>query len=442
MRRFLVVWLGQAISLLGSGLTAFALGVWVLKETGSVTRYALISLSTVLPGIAIAPWAGALVDRWDRRATIMVSDLASALTTLLIAGLIAADRLELWHLYLLLAIASVAAGFQAPAFTAATTMIVAKRHLGRAAGLTQLGQAGAQVAAPLLAGVALGLIRLPGILVADFLTFLLAVSCLTLIRIPSPRTAADPRAAPEGLNRQVADGWRFLRDHPGLLGLLVLFAYGNFTLGLVQVLITPLVLSFAPVSLLGVVLSVASSGLLVGGVAMSLWGGPRRRVRTILWITGSQGWLLLLAGLRPDPVLIAATAFLFLLGVPVVMGSAQALWQSKVPPPLQGRVFALRRMVAMSTLPLAYLAAGLLSDGLFEPLLADGGALASSVGQLIGVGPGRGIALLFMILGGALVWLAFLASRFRPLREVEWKVPDAIPDTSPDDPEKVTSAAR
>jgi len=171
-----------------------------------------------------------------------------------------------------------------------------------------------------------------------------------------------------------------------------------------------------------------SLGMLLGAALMSAWGGPERRVRAIVACVCIQGAACLLAGFQPNVVLIVTAAFMFLFTVPVINACTQTIWQRKVAPDVQGRVFAVRRMIARIATPLAYLLAGPLADDLFEPMLADGGALASTVGRVIGVGPGRGIAFLYVMLGvliiSATAW-TWLSPRFR---RIESELPDAVPD--------------
>ena len=429
MRTFLIIWIGQVVSRLGSGLTGFALAVWVYQRTGSVTQLALVSFSMTLPAVLMSPFAGTLVDRWDRRWAMILSDAGAGLGTLTIALLVWRGQTEIWLIYLALAVVGVFQSFQWPAFSASTTLLVRKQDLGRANGLTQLGLAAAQILAPVLGAALLATIRLAGVILIDFLTFVFALLTLFIVRVPRP----EPRAgeAPRGsLLREAAYGWRYLRQRPGLMGLLVLFAATNFTMGMLTVLITPLVLSFASPSVLGPVLSVAGSGMLVGGLAMSVWGGPKRRLRGIFIPLLLQGVALLIGGLRESAPLIAAAAFVFMLGFPILNACSQAIWQTKVAPEVQGRVFAIRQMVALSAIPLAQLVAGPLSDRVFRPLLATGGPLADTVGRLLGVGPGRGIALLFMALGVFNLLVLAKAWSAPHVRHVEDEVPDAEVSTA------------
>lgn len=424
-RTFLAIWAGQVVSALGTNLTGFALGVWVYQQTGSATKFALIALVTTLPGMLLAPVAGALVDRWDRRRAMILSDVGSGCATAALAALLWAGRLELWHIYLLLSVSSAFAALQWPAFTAATTLLVPREQLGRASGLTQTGNGIAEILAPALAGALVVSIGLHGVVLIDAATFVAAVATLLAVRVPRPAASAEGAAARGHLLREAVFGWTYIRRRPGLFALLVLLAVTNFSMGVMQVLVTPMVLAFASPAVLGRVLSAAGLGMLAGSVLMSIWGGPRRRVAGILGLLLVQGLSLVAGGIWPRAAAVTAAGFVFLFAMPLLLGTSQALWQSKVPPDLQGRVFAMRRLVAWSTLPLAFVVAGPLADRVFEPWLAPGGALAATAGRILGVGDGRGIGLLLVVMGTLVVLTVAVAARLPRLRRLEEELPDA-----------------
>jgi MFS family permease len=423
---FLLLWFGQLVSTLGSSLSGFGLGIWMYQQTDSVTRYALIGFFAAVPGLVMSPLVGPLVDRWDRRRALLLADGVSALCTLALALLAWSGNLRDYNIYILVGTAATFSSFHWPAMAAATTMLVPKKHLARAAGMTQIGGGISQIGAPVLAGALLGLIGLQGLFVIDLATFVFAVLTLVLIRIPPPPASSQAAVESQRFLSQVLFGWHYIRARKGLMALLFVLAATNFSTGLVMTLITPLVLSFASAEVLGRVASIASSGLLVGSLVMSIWGGPRRRVNGILSALLAQGIILVFGGLRPIAWLIATAGFCFLFTAPIVYSCSQAIWQAKVEPSLQGRVFAIRRFIAFSTTPLAPLAAGPLADWIFEPLLAPHGRLAGSVGLLIGVGQGRGIGLLLILLGVFASVTVVLSLRYRPLREVETTLPDAL----------------
>jgi len=430
-RTFLIIWAGQVVSLTGSGLTGFALGVWVYQRTGSATQFALIALFTALPGILFAPFAGALVDRWDRRWAMILSDAGAGLCTLVVAILLALNRLEVWHIYALMALSSTFSAFQWPAYSAATTMLVPQEQLGRASGLVQMGQAFAQIASPVLAGVLMGVIHIQGVIFIDFATFLVALTTLLSVRIPRPKVTAEGEEGRGSLLHEAAYGWHYIVARRGLLALLLFFAANNFVMGIVQVLFTPLVLSFTTAAVLGAILSAGGLGFLAGSLVMSAWGGPKVRMKGIYAFALMQGFVLFLAGFPPQALILGNAAFLFFFCLPIINGCSQAIWQVKTAADVQGRVFAVRRMIAWSTTPLAYLVAGPLADRIFEPLMAEGGALAGRLGPLIGVGPGRGIALIFLTLGVASLGIVTIAWLYRPMRRVEADLPDIVIEEEP-----------
>lgn len=425
-RTFMLIWFGQFVSLIGSGLTGFALGVWVYQRTGSTTKFALITLFATLPGILVSPLAGVLVDRWDRRLGMLLSDSVAALCTLLLVLLLVSGQLEIWHIYLATGVTSLFLALHWPAYSAAVTMLIPKTQWARANGLIQFSQATARIVSPMVAGGLVAVMNLHGVLLADLATFLFAVATLLLVRIPHPPPVVATQQDQPSLLQRVFAGWRYIAERPGLRQLLTLFAVNNFLTSLVVVLVTPLVLSFASPSVLGVVLGIAGSGMLAGSAALSAWGGPRHRVRGILILSTIQAALLVAGGLRQSSILIAVAAFGYFFAASIMSGASQSLWQSKVDPAVQGRVFAMRSMIAWSAIPLAALTAGPLADEVFEPLLAAGGPLAASVGRIIGVGPGRGIGLLFITAGVITLLTTTIAWLQRRLRHVEDELPDVI----------------
>lgn len=427
MQVFTLIWLGQIVSLIGSELTGFALAVWVYQQTGAATKLGLISFFTTMPGLAISPLAGALVDRWDRRWLMIGSDSVAAFNTVILALLLFAGRLEIWHIYLATMATSLIGAFQLPAHGATIPLLVPKQQLGRANGMIQVGGATAQIITPLLAGGLVETVQVQGVMLIDFATFLFAVFTLLMIRVPKPKTTSESKTGKESLLHEVTYSWTYILARPGLLALMIFFATINFLWGIVSLLVKPLVLSFASASALGTVLSIGGSGMLVGSLLiMSAWKGPQRRIYGVLGFTLLGGLCILLAGLRPSILLIAFASFLFFFSLPVVNSSNQTILHSKVAPDVQGRILSMSGMIGGTSLPLAYLVAGPLADQVFEPLMVPNGPLAGSIGQLIGVGPGRGIGLLFIVMGALTILATVVAYQYPRLRLVEDELPDAI----------------
>ena len=430
-KSFLLIWFGQLISLTGSGLTGFAIGVWVFLRTGSTTLFALIQLFTTLPTILVGPIAGALVDRWDRRKAMIFSDGGAALCTLIIFLLLSMGKLEIWHIYLLLAISSSFATFQWPAYSAAMTLLVPKKQLGRANGMVQMAEGVAQILAPAMAGLLVGIILLQGVIMIDLATFIFALFTLLIVRIPKPEKTVEGQAGKGSLLNEALYGWRYIRTRKGLFALLLFFAGVNFIISIAQVLFTPLVLSFSTPIILGLLKSTAGLGFLAGSVLMSVWGGPKRKMTGIYLTEVIIAVALLILGFTTNLYILGFGGFLAFSSFPVLLASAQVIWQRKTAPDVQGRVFSFRRVISYSTIPLAYLAAGPLADKVFNPLLVEGGKLSGSVGKVIGVGPGRGIGLIYILLGVLLLVATVVAYFYSHMRNVEDELPDMIPEEKP-----------
>ncbi len=424
MRPFSVLWIGQLVSGLGSGLTGFALPVWIYQQTGSAEAFGLLFFAATVPAVLMSPFAGALVDRWDRKWVLLASDGIAALMSIAIAALVFTDSFEIWHLFVISVLGSAVGTFAEPAFAATMGMLVPRQHFTRASGLLHTSGAVVGILTPLVAGVLVSTIGLGGILVIDFVTFLVAVGTLATVHIPRPPPSGVARRP---LLHEAYDGWAFVRRHQGLFLLMLYFPVVNLATQMANPLFSPMVLSFATPAQLGLVVSVSSVGMLLGGVLLSAWGGPKRRVRGMVIGQLLGAMCLALIGLRPWLPLVAAGMFLSLFLMPTAQSCSQALWLSKTPPEMMGRVTAIRRMLALSTVPIAALACGPLAERVFNPLLLPGGALAGSVGRVLGVGPGRGIGLMYVLIAGFMLVLTVLLYAHPRVRRLEDEVPDAAP---------------
>jgi DHA3 family macrolide efflux protein-like MFS transporter len=285
---------------------------------------------------------------------------------------------------------------------------------------------------PLIAGALILTLELSGILLIDFATFLFAVTTLLFTRFPSPSqlhwpsSPTDKASPSRSIWGESMDGLKFIAARKGLLGLVIFTGMVFFLWGMVGALIVPMILGFTTEDVLGLILSIAGLGMLTGGIVMSAWGGPSRKVYGVLGPETFSGLCFILIGLKPIPGLVAVGAFLAHTTIAIVEGSNQAIWQVKVPPEIQGRVFGAQQMVTRSTTPLAYLLAGPLADKIFEPMLAVDGSFADSLGQLLGVGIGRGIGLMFIIMGIIKMGVATWGFINPQIREIEDNLPDAV----------------
>ncbi|RUT08768.1 hypothetical protein DSM106972_008210 [Dulcicalothrix desertica PCC 7102] len=428
MQNFILIWFGQFISLIGSGLTSFALGIWVYQRTQSVTQLSFIYLFALLPAILIAPLAGVLADRCDRRIVMIVSDSVAGLNTLIIALLMSQGWLNIWHIYLQITIDSVCYGFQLPAYAAAIPQLVPKKHFGRANGMIELSKAAGPLFSPLLAAMLMASIQIQGVILFDFVTFIFAQLTLIITRFPKLEKNNLKNAKNTNLLHDITFGFTYILARPGFVLLVLFLAITNFSIGMTQVLITPMMLSFTNTQVLGIVLSIAGSGWLLGGILISLRGGFQRRIPIIITCKILIGLCTLLVGIAPNVILITAAGFVSFCCIPIVMSSNTTIWQTKVPSDVQGRVFAVKEMLTWSFLPLAYIVSGPIADYIFEPLLTPSGALANTIGLLIGVGKGRGIGLIFILLGAFIMLVTVTAYQYPRLRLIEDELRDCIDD--------------
>jgi DHA3 family macrolide efflux protein-like MFS transporter len=367
---FGIVWFGQLISFIGSGLTSFGLGVWIYQSTGSITRFALISMFANLPGALLGPFAGTLVDRWDRRKAMLYSDLGAGISTMAIFVLFLSGCLELWHIYFAMFVSGTCAALRWPALNAATTQLVSKEQYSHVNGLLQIVLVGRVLVSPLLAGVLIGWIGLQGVILIDFITFLFAFSTLQVISIPLPEATAEGKASRGSFLKETVYGWGYITARPGLFALMNLFSLVNFLMEMTVVLFTPLVLSFGSPAVLGSVMSIGGIGYLAGSVVISTWNGMKRRVHMVIGSMFLMGLFMVVIGLQPTLPLVTVGTFMALFCLPILSCADQVIWQQKVASDLQGRVFAIRGAIVLATPTLAYLMAGPVGDQVFEPLMA------------------------------------------------------------------------
>jgi MFS transporter, DHA3 family, macrolide efflux protein len=423
-RTFFTIWIGQLASVIGSGITNFGLGVWVLKETSSVTQFALIIMFASVPAIVAAPFAGVIVDKWKRKWLMVISDTVAGISTLTIFVLIYFNLFEVWHLYITAAISSLFSSFQMPAYQATIPLLIKKEQLGRANGMVQMADALSIVFAPVMAGFLLYSIGIKGILLIDLMTFLIALSTILFVKFPE-LSNSEKDGKKVSFFQDALYGWKYIMERPGLRGLLVYFAVVNLLLGYFNVLLQPLILSFTDEKMLGIALSITGIGMLVGGIAMSVWGGPKKRVLSVIVSGAISGMFLMMLGFHESIFLVTAATFLMFLLLPIGNAASQVIWQSKVPLNVQGRVFALRRMIAISLSPIAYITAGPLVEKVFNPAVQNG-AFAQGIKAIIGSGDGRGIGLLFIFLGIGWITTSVLVYLNPRVRGLENEIPDAL----------------
>ncbi len=434
MLAFYIVALGQLISILGTSMTQFALTIWSWKfvteiqpSTDPATAMALVGFFNFLPEVLLSPVAGALVDRWNRKQVMMLVDLAAGLATVVVFMLYISGQLQIWHLYVAGAFTGAFKSFQFPAYSAAISTMIPKKQYARADAVLGLTESIPFILAPVGAAFLLGIIGIDGVMLIDIVTFSAAVGALLFIHVPQPERSVASQGQPASLLQDSLFGFRYIFRRPSLLGLQMIFFWGNLLFSLGFVLVAPMILARTDNNeqVLGYIQSAAGIGAIIGGVLLAAWGGLKRRVYGLLmgWFFASLLGNVLLGIGRDLPLWLVASFGGAFFNV-FINASNQAIWQSKVPPDVQGRVFAARRMIAQIVGPVGILLAGPLADRVFEPGMREGGWLAGMFGWLVGTGPGTGMALL-LVITGALMMLLGPAGYFIPdIRDAESLLPD------------------
>jgi DHA3 family macrolide efflux protein-like MFS transporter len=412
-------------------MTNFALTIWAWQITGQATALALVAFFTFAPALLVTPFAGALVDRWSRKFVMMLSDLAAVSSTVVVLILYSTGNLQIWHLYATGVFSGTFGAFQFPAYSAAVTTMVSKKQYGRASGMLSSAQFASGIFAPSLAALFLISIGITGILTIDIVTFLVAIGALLSVHIPQPAKTLEGQKSQGSLWTESVYGFRYISARTSLLALLLMFFCVNLILPFALTVLAPMILSRTGnnATILGMVQSTIGVSGMVGSIVLSVWGGPKRRIHGILlgMLLFTMGMLFL--GVGQTPALWTIAAFITFFPLPIINGSSQAIWQSKVAPDVQGRVFAARSMIAQIGVPVSMLLAGPFADNVFGPAMMPGGSLAELFGWLVGTGPGAGISLMFAFVGALGVLIALGGYAIPVIRNLEDILPDHTPDS-------------
>ncbi|MGD1908243.1 MAG: MFS transporter [Leptolyngbyaceae cyanobacterium] len=425
MRIFLMIWLGQFASLLGSEMTGFAMSLWAWDATGQATPFSFILVATQVPKLLIAPFAGVWVDRFNRKYLMLLGDLVAGLSTVVLLVLVLSDQLQVWHLYISGAVNGLFGYIQGLAYSASVSLLVPERHYTRASAFESVMGAGSFIVAPAAAGVMYATTGLGGILMIDLTTFAIAITTLSLLTIPQPSpslSASAPAIATDTALQRLMFGTRYLWRHPGLKALLCFFLISNLIDGLCFTNVFPMVLSRLDnnTSILGTISAFFGIGGLLGGLMLGVWGGPKRRIHGVL--IGNALWkvtLIALALAQQAPTYLGIA----LVGgfcAPLSGSCGSAIWRTQVAPNIQGRVFAARYLITQLSTTLGTAIAGPLADHVFEPAMHSGRPLAQTLGGVFGSGTGAGMALqtsLFATCGLVVVLGGYGTRRLRQIED-------------------------
>ena len=411
MKTFIVIWFGQFVSMLGSRLSDFGLGIWIFQKTGNAASFAMSAVCTVLPALLFAPFAGSLADRKKRKAIILLTDSIDAGLKILIVTILILNNLELWMIYPLLFISGTVGTFQNPAFSASIPMLVPADKLTQANGLLQFSSAIQNLLAPIIAGFLYPLIELKGLFIIDFASFFFALATIAFIKIPQPAVEKTNDNLVLAAFKDFQYAWKYITQKEGLMQLIVFFAFLNFLANLSAILIGPLMMSIYDSRIYGNVQAGIGLAMLLGGLCSSLIPDTKNKIKRILLTLALCSIGPIISGATLNWIIITVGFFIFMFPIPYVNTLLMSIFQIKIERNVLGRVGALMTAILTAITPIAYLCAGPLADYVFEPLMNE---------------KGRGIGLMFVISGILLIVSCTLMRLNKTVTSIETRLPDYL----------------
>lgn len=417
VKKFMTIWVGEFISSIGSGMTAFAVAIYVYQQTASVTLVSLVALLAFLPMILLSPVGGILADRYDRRLMMILGDSLSVLGLLIIFVSIQTGKGGFLLLCIGVTISSVFVSLLEPAYRATVTDLLSEDEYARASGLVQIAANAKYLLSPFIAALILTVTDIRAILLFDMATILVTV--LTISSVRRGIIANKPSEVTLNIFREFKEGLSSITSDKGVRGLVVLMAWMCFFIAFLQTLMTPMVLSFADVKTLGIMESLSAVGMLVGSVIIGIVNIKKDYAKILTFSLLVAGIFMALTGTTTTIWLLVVFCMLFFTTLPFVNTCADVLIRISLPNAVQGRAWGMISFLTQIGFVVAYAVCGVLADYMFEPLLAEQGPLAGSVGRLIGVGEGRGIGLMIILAGVVMVVFAGVFGFRKSIREME-----------------------
>ncbi len=423
MKQFKIIWLGELVSGIGSGMTAFALSVYVYRLTGSVSAVSLVTLLAYLPTILLSPLGGVLADRYDRRLLMILGDLCSGMGLLYL--LLAIQNGEKGFAVILIAVIvnAVFVALLEPSYKATVTDLLTKEEYAKASGMVQMAGNAKYLISPALAGILLSFADIRLILLIDIGTFFMTVAAVASVR----KTIRKPaeKVCITGIAGELKKGISWIAKNEGVAALVVIMALLCFFVGFIQTLTAPMILAAADAKTVGLMESLCAVGMLIGSIFIGIFGIKKRHADILFASALAGGILMSLAGVNKNLNFVGIVLFLFFFSIPFLNTCADVLLRVSIPDALQGRVWGLVSLLTQAGTVFAYAVCGVLADRIFEPMLAESGSLADSVGRLIGTGEGRGIGFLLILAGLGMVLAAMTAGRNGKLRAIKINGGDA-----------------
>ena len=416
--KFLILWSGDFVSAIGSGLTSFGLGVYIFQQTGRASYMALVTLLAFLPSLLLGAPTGVLADRYDRRLLMVLGDSLSAIGLVFILICLMSGQASVWQICIGVTISSVFSSLLEPAYKATITDMLTPEQYSKASGMVQIAGSAKYLISPVLAGFLLTISDIRLLLLIDICTFFVTVSTTLVVR-RSIDIASQASAEHHSFLLELRDGWRALTEKKGLLPLVIMGSLITFCLGFIQTLASPMILSFSDSASLGTIMTAAATGMLASSLLLGSISISTSYANLLSLSLFGAGVTMALFGLRENLLLIGVFGFLFFAMLPFANASLDYLLRTNIDNQVQGRAWGLIGLISQLGYVAAYALSGVLADYLFTPLLLPGGILSASVGRILGTGQGRGIGLLIVLAGLLLCATSVFLFSMKPIRQLE-----------------------
>ncbi len=415
--KFLLIWFGQFISVIGTGLSLFALGVYVYQQTNSATNYVFVLMCVFLPPFLLKPYGGVLADRYDRRLMMILGDLGATIGLLYIFFFMWKGNIQIWQIYFGISVSSVFSAFQEPAYKALVTDLLPKEQYAKASGLMQLATSSQYLISPFLAGLLLMLIKIEYIFLIDTSTLIISSAIVIWIRKVLGKAATTTKK--QNFISEFKEGFRAFTENKGVVNLVLTIMMVLFFVGLLQSLLIPMLLNIAVTRDVGIAQSVSASGMILGSLFIGLFGSKSNYRMMLSLSLFLAGLFFANMGLSTSIIYIVSAGLLFFATLPFINTSIEVIIRNNIDNSKQGRVWSIISMVTYFGSILAFAVAGFLADKIFNPLLEINGLLADSVGKFIGVGSARGIALMLVISGAMISVIALILFKNKSITLLE-----------------------
>lgn len=417
MKKFMTIWVGELISSIGSGMTAFAVSIYVFKLTGSATLVSVAALLAFLPTILLSPVGGILADRYDRRLMMIIGDSFSAAGLLYIYISIQTGHAGVMPVFIGITISSVFVSLLEPAYRATVTDLLTEEEYAKASGLVQIAANSKYLISPFIAGLLLSVTDIRAILIIDMATFFITV--FTITRVRKSFKVVKPNRDNFNFFREFKVGIRSITSDKGVRSLVVLMAFMCFFIGFIQTLMAPMILAFSDVKTLGTMESVSAVGMMIGSIVIGILNIKKNYSGILTISLISAGIFMALAGTTTNIWMIVIFCILFFTALPFVNTCADVLIRIRIPNDVQGRAWGMISILTQVGFIVAYAVCGVLADYVFGPMLMEDGILAGSIGRIIGTGEGRGIGFMLVVAGIVMCAFAFIFGLRKSIREME-----------------------